>query len=338
MTFARFDSGKAALEDLLRQAQIGKLQLPDFQRGWVWDDYGIRSLIASISQSFPVGALMQLKTGGEVSFKPRPIQGRDETVPLYEPEFLLLDGQQRITSLYQACFQNQVIETTNAQRRRIKRWYYVDMTKAVDPTIDREEAIVGVPEDKIIRSDFGRKVELDLSTREKEFAACMFPLNRVFDERKWEEGFEDYWDNRDKRRFYRHFRDTIIEAFRQYNVPVITLGQETPKEAVCLVFEKVNTGGKKLDAFELLTAIYAAEDFNLRHDWLGDPESKKTGRRERLAQFDVLRELASVDFLQAVSLLHTYETRMQQIDEGREGKDLTPVSCTRQTVLNLPLA
>jgi len=58
-----FDSGKEPLARLLDEAVEGKLQLPDFQRGWVWDDQGSRSLLASISQSFPVGAIMTLRTG-----------------------------------------------------------------------------------------------------------------------------------------------------------------------------------------------------------------------------------------------------------------------------------
>ena len=51
MIGASFDSTKTALQDLLARADNGKLQLPDFQRGWVWDDDHIRSLIASVSVS-----------------------------------------------------------------------------------------------------------------------------------------------------------------------------------------------------------------------------------------------------------------------------------------------
>ena len=47
---------------------------------------------------------------------------------------------------------------------------------------------------------------------------------------------------------------------------MIALGSDTSKEAVCVVFEKVNTGGKPLDAFELVTAMYAAEGHELRKD------------------------------------------------------------------------
>jgi uncharacterized protein with ParB-like and HNH nuclease domain len=53
-----FDSTKRGLQELLRDVQAGKLKLPDFQRGWVWDDNHILSLIASIAESFPIGAVM----------------------------------------------------------------------------------------------------------------------------------------------------------------------------------------------------------------------------------------------------------------------------------------
>src|SRR4051794_8834300 len=111
MSRVEFDSTKKPLDELLKKAHDGVTQLPDFQRGWVWDDEGIRGLLASISQSFPVGALMTLQTGGEVRFKPRLIEGAPEANAARQPEALLLDGQQRITSLYQATMRREVIQT-----------------------------------------------------------------------------------------------------------------------------------------------------------------------------------------------------------------------------------
>ena len=92
-----FDTTKLDLKDILRDVHEGKLQLPDFQRDYVWGDEDVRSLIASIAKGFPVGALLTLETGGAVSFKPRLLEG----VPSKEitPTELLLDGHQRITSL-----------------------------------------------------------------------------------------------------------------------------------------------------------------------------------------------------------------------------------------------
>src|ERR1041385_4627188 len=79
MIGASFDSTKTPLQELLAQADSGKLQLPDFQRGWVWDDERICSLVASVSVSFPIGAVMLLETGCEhIRFKPRPLSGTKE--------------------------------------------------------------------------------------------------------------------------------------------------------------------------------------------------------------------------------------------------------------------
>jgi hypothetical protein len=124
---------------------------------------------------------------------------------------------------------------------------------------------------------------------------------------------------------------------------VIALDRSTSKEAVCVVFEKVNTGGKALDAFELVTAMYAASGHELRKDWYGDDGIK--GRHRRLA--DVLRPadsdsgiLASVsntDFLQAISLFYTRERRRTAEQAGKQGKELPAVSGNRQALLDLPL-
>ena len=70
------------------------------------------------------------------------------------------------------------------------------------------------------------------------------------------------------------FKRQVLENFKYYRVPVIALDRSTSKEAVCVVFEKVNTGGKPLDAFELVTAMYAASGHELRKDWYGDERQR----------------------------------------------------------------
>ena len=54
-TVTTFDSTRIFLTDILKGIGAKKIQLPDFQRDWIWDDDRIRSLLASISQSFPIG-------------------------------------------------------------------------------------------------------------------------------------------------------------------------------------------------------------------------------------------------------------------------------------------
>ena len=99
----KFSSDELPLAQLLDRAASGELQLPDFQRGWVWDDDHIRSLLVSISLSYPIGAVMTLVAGNpDVNFKARLLEGVTLASHTPAPEMLLLDGQQRLTSLFQA--------------------------------------------------------------------------------------------------------------------------------------------------------------------------------------------------------------------------------------------
>jgi uncharacterized protein with ParB-like and HNH nuclease domain len=72
-----FDSTKNTLEKLLEQVDEGSLQLPEFQRDYVWTEEAVVSLLASIAKGYPVGALLLLERGGEVDFQPRAIEGVD---------------------------------------------------------------------------------------------------------------------------------------------------------------------------------------------------------------------------------------------------------------------
>ena len=76
-----------------------------------------------------------------------------------------------MTSLYQVTLRGKVVETVTPKKKRVKRWFYIDINKAIDGEVDREEAVIGVPEDRMERKDFGREVVLDLSTSKKEYAA-----------------------------------------------------------------------------------------------------------------------------------------------------------------------
>ena len=347
MSKTTFKTNPVALESLLRQCGDGKIQLPDFQRSWVWAEDRILSLIASISSAFPIGALMTLESKhGATIFARRPVQGAPVAAEAMIPDELLLDGQQRMTSLYQACLRQEVVETITPKHKLVKRWFYIDIQKALKADSDRDEAIFAVPQDRRIKTNFDKDILLDLSEPEYEFENLMFPLNRVFDWDGWREGFEDYWIDKGetaKREIFKNFRKDVLENFNSYQVPVITLAHDTSHEAVCLVFEKVNTGGKPLDAFELLTAMYAARGHKLRDDWLGAGGQK--GLQTRLVEFGraadqtvgVLSKVASTDVLQAIALRHTKRVRAEKIASGVKENDLPAVRATRQSLLDLPL-
>ncbi|MDR2165638.1 MAG: DUF262 domain-containing protein [Zoogloeaceae bacterium] len=342
-----FRTNPVALSELLKNCRDGALQLPDFQRSWVWDEERIKSLIASVSRAFPVGALMTLEAGGEANFKPRPMEGA-APCPEQLPRALLLDGQQRVTSMYQVTLRGQVVETKTAKGKNVRRWFYIDIRKALDASVDRDEAIVGLPEDLKARRDFGREIVLDVSSSDLEYEKLMYPVRAVFDWDDWQEGFQDFWRKKpeedEMRDLFKRFKKEVLENFKTYHVPVIELNRETSKEAVCVVFEKVNTGGKPLDAFELVTAMYAAEGHELRKDWYGD--GKTHGRQQHFKEFlkapgsgsGILSGVGNTDFLQVISLFHTRQRRREAEKAGKQGKELPNVTGNRQALLSLPLA
>ena len=325
------------LQKLLDDIEGGDIQLPDFQRGWVWDDTRIKELLISISRGFPIGAVMTLDATGDVRFANKLIEGVD-IKPLPQPQFYLLDGQQRLTSLYQALRHGGAVTTRGRARsgRAIKRWYYVDIQKALDPSADRDGTIFSVPEDKIIRTDFGRVQVLDLSKPEYEFENHMIPTEEVMNGMSWGFDYAQYWQQRGNHPqgnafdFFKRFDDAVLGSFGSYQVPVINLGKDTAKEAVCTVFEKVNTGGVTLNVFELVTASFAADDFRLRDDW-----DKR--RRDMRSAFGVLQGINGDQFLQAVTLLATQERRRKAESSGIPENLLPAIDCRRNSILDLKL-
>ncbi len=324
-----FDSTKESLLDMLRSIQEGKSQLPDFQRGWVWDNEHIVSLLASISQSYPIGAVMMLQTGNaDVRFKPRPVEGVVLSSPVI-PERFILDGQQRLTSLFQSIHFGKPVETRDVRGNKIRRWYYLDIPKTLRSNGDREEAILALAEDRKVLN-FRGEVIYDYSSPQKEYAAQLFPLSQVYDCSNWRQGYNKFWNyDSEKVKLFDDFEKEIVKRFEQYQVPLILLRKETPKEAVCQVFEKVNTGGVSLTVFELLTATYAADDFLLRDDW--------AKRKSKLNADKLLNNFESTSFLQAITLLSTYSKRQQSIVKGISTDAAPAVSCKRKEILRLSL-
>jgi len=333
-TTTTFDSTKESLQDILDDVREGKIQLPEFQRGWVWDDEHIRSLLASISLSYPIGAVMMLEAGNtDVRFKARLLEGV-HLDPDPVPERFVLDGQQRLTSLFQALCLDKPVATHDMRGKSIQRWYYLDMAKSLDPHLDREDAILGFADDRKVKNFRGEVIE-DYSERKAEYQQCIFPLARIFNCADWRKEFNKYWRyDEEKIKLFDEFEEVLIKRFEQYHVPVIKLLKETPKEAVCQVFEKVNTGGVSLTVFELLTATFAVDEYDLREDWEGQRDSRgskvKLGRVDRLRKHNVLGTLESTDFLQAVTLIATYNHKINKPDAA--------ISCKRKDMLRLTLA
>jgi hypothetical protein len=316
------------LSDYLSWTTSGKIQLPDFQRGYKWEDERIRQLLVTVLRGHPLGVVMLLKSGSDqVRFKPKPIEGVDLPVAV-EPQMLLLDGQQRLTSLTQALAGDGIVATMDARGKKLARKYYVEVAVALEGEDRIDEALHSLPADGVVRANFGKDIVLDVSTSEAEREHGYFPVNLLFssDSISW------LFELSDKEQA-KEFNARIIQPTRTYNIPAIELDNETSKAAVATVFEKVNTGGLPLNVFELLTATFAGDkkhydahgtDFRLNDNW--------HQTQELFADHPVLAVIENTDFLQAVTLLTTRKRNLADTSAKPVG-----VSAKREDVLKLAL-
>lgn len=323
-----FQTNPIDLRDLMAKIRDGRIQLPDFQRPWKWDDERIAALLATIARDHPLGVVMTLETGGSggLRFKPRPLAGAETVAPV-APEELLMDGQQRLTSLFQALASGKPVDTMDARRKKMRRWYYIDIERSQNQFADMEDAIVSVPEDLVYVDSSGK--HHDLSDIEGECGAGLFPLRIVYDNKargKWRRAYENLDDAHQER--WDEFDGSVLENIDTYSIPVIRLTKDMRKDAVCTVFENVNTKGVQLTVFELLTASYASDDFQLPEAW--------AAVQAKIAQHSAVSEIDDTDFLRAICLVSTHFSRVKQ--PGTDPYKVPAASCKRADILNLELA
>ena len=284
------------LNDLFARIDRGDIQLPDFQRAYSWDEDRIRSLIVSVLRGYPVGALMALDTRNEtMRFRPRPLAGAPDTG--VNPGLLLLDGQQRLTTLYHCFRGNGSVDTTDFRSKKITRTFYVDLHKAISEEIMPDEAVFAVNQHGELCSHFAPNIAGAIVDRETALDACCIPVSALLSEEGTSMLFElaaaNDGVNRD---VVSAFNNRILRPLSGYDVPMIRLSRETARAGVGSIFAQANSAGLQMDVFDLLTAVFASEDpdFHLAQDWA---EVEADLRRS-----PALDGIGRNEFLSAVSL------------------------------------
>lgn len=241
-----FETEKKPLTFLLDQIENRELALPDFQRSFVWDPNATRELVVSIISSFPAGSLLIMQ-GGTTVFAPRSFEESPDLIS--DPPYLVLDGQQRLTSLYQAFF------------GKGSHRYFLNI----------QELLEGLELDEAVEVYTVKRLGT-WQTIEGQARALVLPLERIRTFNDWrdevlelrEEAGEDV--KKLKTRLNELERE-FIRPVELYQFPVTTLGPSTNPEAICTIFETLNRTGVKLSVFELLTARAFAHDVRLRKMW-----------------------------------------------------------------------
>ncbi|MBN9644632.1 DUF262 domain-containing protein [Corynebacterium mendelii] len=298
-----FTSPSYDLIDLFSRIDRGDLQVPDFQRDYLWDVDRIRALLITCLRGYPMGSFMALDVRNtEPRFRPRAVAGAPDTG--VAPGLLLLDGQQRLTTLYHSLHGDGMVDTVDFRSKKIKRKFYVNVDAAVSRTILPDDAVFSVdPSGKVI-SHYAPRIEGGVTDRESAVKNGCIPLSELLSDEGTDMLF-DIADSRDDTSLERikRFHNQVLKPLVRYQIPMIRLDRETSRGGVGSIFSQANNVGMQMDIFDLLTAVFANEDpsFHLAAEW-----EKIAGE---LYAHPVLRGISRVDFLTAISMYATARLR-----------------------------
>lgn len=273
-------SPKMLLGELLPQIENRMSALPEFQRDFVWDPAATKELIVSVAREFPAGSILRIRNTHNL-FACREIKGAPQ-LGEGRADYLVLDGQQRLTSLYQAFY------------GKGETLYFLNVQKLLDSE-DFEECVLAIKANRPQARRYS-----DITNQAAELVMPLSVLSKDGGFSRWvlEVSHRRHSDDAQKMMDMQDRLNTgvlkpWIEIIQRYQFPVVTLSDSVHAEAVCTIFETLNRTGVKLTAFDLLTARFWPHGINLREDW-------ETAQQEHPILDDM--EVDPYYLLQAVSL------------------------------------
>ena len=241
------ETSKQQLHYLIREATEGNWVLPDFQRIFEWKKEDVRDLLESILRGYYIGTILLWNVSDDETREKCytfPIEGVDKKSPHFTK--IILDGQQRITSL------NYAINSPETGENH-PGYFYIDL-----------QGYIRGDEEKIVVSN--KKELQDTDT----FERLLFPFKYLENLSKWKipcrKFLKDQGVGSDAFESLNDTLDDIVQKIRGYEISTITLDVE--HDAVVNVFEKVNTTGKPLDVFALMNNRLTVKGINLTRDLL----------------------------------------------------------------------
>lgn len=264
-------SDKFSLSDLLSKMQTGAFVVPNFQRDYEWSPKDVRDLIHSIMKDNYIGSiLLWEKTERNISyFKCTPLESLGS---LDKSEYIVLDGQQRLTSLHYALFSPDIKFPKKASRAK----FYCNILSIEN---NKEGAV-----DYVLKKHFSQ-----FYSPEEEYAQHNFPVYMLsqgaFACIGWVDNYTKYWEAKneelstliDKEKeisiINSHlqtiilFRKRLETLFSSYYIPYIELSKDLDIDRICDIFTQLNSKGKKLDIFDLMNARLTPHDIELKLMW-----------------------------------------------------------------------
>ncbi len=284
------------IQDIISRCANLEWILPNFQRYFDWKRNDVTSFLESVFKDYYVGSFLLWEIGpsfgdlGTIA-----IMGVDKRTDRQRSLEIILDGQQRITSLYYA------IHSPNFSLRgsNSPTYFYVNFQSVV--VNDESEETVVALETKI--------------SREESFQRMLFPFFELPTHADWVDGLEDFMikvapGNDDKiRRVRRIIERKLRHMWDGYEIPYISLPKTITLSQVADIFERINTRGKKLTVFDLLIARLSKYDKNLRELW-----EQSRNRYPKLINYSKRIEKIPTYILQSIALSYTRTSSCKRED------------------------
>ncbi|KAA0073067.1 DUF262 domain-containing protein [Tardiphaga sp. P9-11] len=250
MTIARrsaptevFDIKNQSLKAVLDDIHRGRIRLPLFHRDWCWPSDHIRSLLESFAEGHPIGSPTFVPA---TSPDHRAFDGAAPVAdPSASPLNLVLDGQQRLTAAYQACYRAAPVRIRSGESPEY-RFYFYNMRKAVLSGIPVKESIFSIATRPDGTPLYGGGI--NYTDPFVQYERGIFPTNLVFDFDAYQRAYSEFWDEKEpglmrseSLRAVRDFRSVIVASFEFYKIPVQMLRRPMQPAALCRVYETLNS-------------------------------------------------------------------------------------------------
>ena len=296
---------------LVEQARDGEICLPNFQRDFVWTREEVADLVRSILRGYFIGSLLLLQCDPDkVPFAPVRLRGARPSEAEPRPIRLVLDGQQRLTSLLYALTAPNLTLKDSRQRR----WYFVDLRKLLEEPHN----------DEIVFDCAVNELE-GLDKSEVQYGRRVLPCTKLLDAgdfNDWLWGLSAWLQANDSEGWesfnssWRNAWSRIATAFQTFEVPLVELPrveEDDPESIgrVCAIFEKLNSTGVELSVYDLLTARLYPSGVRVHDLWEESCNAHKLLREWSDGNADTNK--FGVLILRTLALLRGFEVKSQQL-------------------------
>lgn len=251
------------VEHVVSEVKNGRFAIPIFQREYTWSRRQVEELWESIFQGFFIGSILTWNSAE--SFDVIPVKGAPA---LDNPTDIILDGQQRITSLYYpVAAPDEALTDVKAVR------FFVDLRHLLDPSASASDIVISYPAEQARRLGYLKK--------ETQFIKKLFPLSE-FNQHGygiWLNEFKNHlkeneeYSEEKSNEYYQKILNILNHVWFQFKIPVVQLPRSMSLDSVAEIFEKINSKGTRLGVFDLLNARFTKYKVKLR-ELLDDARSE----------------------------------------------------------------